>query len=111
MDDLAVGGKSTSLIGTPGGTQQMTVQHVRDEWRGVGSVPTPGVTTWVTTDVIPPARLQFRTRLPALNFQPGYPRRIFGAATICILRALPSCGNLLLCLAGCWVGIFFDERE
>ena len=28
----------------------------------------------------PPARLQFRTRLPALNFQPGYPRRIFGAA-------------------------------
>lgn len=80
MDDLAVGGKSTSLIGTPGGTQQITVQHVRDEWRGVGSVPTPGVTTWVTTDVIPPARLQFRTRLPALNFQPGYPRRIFGAA-------------------------------
>lgn len=35
--------KGIATVYTPDGTQQMTVQHVRDEWRGVGSIPTPGV--------------------------------------------------------------------
>ena len=58
-------------VDTPGGAQQMTVRHVPEEWREVGSVPTPGGTTLVTTDVPPSPR----------NFAPGYPRRIFGPAT------------------------------
>lgn len=73
MDGLDDDEKGIATVYTPGGTQQITVQHVRDEWRGVGSVPTPGVTTWVTTDVIPPP--------PACNFAPGYPRSIFSPAT------------------------------
>ena len=43
VDGLDDDEKGRCTIPTPGGTQQMTVQHVRDEWRGVGSVPTPGI--------------------------------------------------------------------
>ena len=35
--------KGIATVYTLGGTQQMTVQHIPDEWRGVGSIPTPGV--------------------------------------------------------------------
>ena len=35
--------KGIATVYTPDGTQQMTVQHIPDEWRRVGSVPTPGV--------------------------------------------------------------------
>ena len=87
-------------VDTPGGAQQMTVRHVPEEWREVGSVPTPGGTTLVTTDVPPSPR----------NFAPGYPRRIFGPGPPLILRAAPSCEPSSL-PGDHRAGIFFADRE
>ena len=79
VDTLADDERGVSNVHTLGGTQQVAVQHVPGEWRGVESVSPPGGATRGTTDV-PPTGVQFRTRLLALTFKSGYPRRIFGSA-------------------------------
>ena len=64
--------KGMSNVHTPDGTQQMTVQHIPDEWRGVGSIPIPGVDGMGLNGMDPP---------PACKVAPGYPRQIFGPAS------------------------------
>ena len=43
VDTLDVDEKGASNVRTLGGTQQMTVQHVPDEWKGSARIATPGV--------------------------------------------------------------------
>ena len=53
-------------VDPPGGSQQMTAQHVPDEWKGL--------------DRFPPLPPQFCGRLPPHNFAPGYPRSFLSPA-------------------------------
>ena len=92
--------KGIATVYTPDGTQQMTVQHIPDEWRRVGSVPTPGVDgmglngmdpTYPSSILRAATREQFRTRRPAPNFR-LVPSQVFGALPILWEpSSLPGC--------------------
>ena len=120
-------------VDPPGGTQQITVQHVPDEWKGIANTYTLGGVQQVSiiseAPPHPPAILRAATTsilraLPRSLFSPGTfdPRPFLHPGTAVILRALtsplfgalttrfsgaaPSCGSHRPCLANTGWGFF-----
>ena len=73
VDGLDDDEKGIATVYTPGGTQQITVQHVPDEWKGIANTYTLGGVQQVSI----------------ISEAPPHPPAILRAATTSILRALP----------------------